>query len=425
MPFHCAKAVCATFCGPIAGALIPIFGPEFPSQCTSPNAPEYGRMAIDPSIVAESTREADLFRRMYANATSVASNNLLPHHLHQSQIHNHHYSHGAALPSPTSIPSPRLARRALPRYTSPHDYERERVGLDGWMRSKQVAGGPFGVDPEPEVHRGGPEAPALHHALNRGIPYSPLSPPRSSGNGGGWTVVNHTSHPALPSHSHSVSQPTSPYHPSAYYGSDLPHPHPHTYPGDVKGRPNPILSAIPSFGHSQRLDHHPLPHHQPSGFANHRLAPLSTSATWQHNNMSSFNIKRRAADDDYDRASDKSSPTTTVTTSTATSVSQAPEDHEERAATGGGSSSRSGAEKNAALLLMNLSVRDHHKGDARMGGGGGKVLLRGEDNQESQQQLVPRGCGPESMSMSPVSGAADGVSHGHGHRSKRRRATSM
>lgn len=56
MPFHCARAVCATFCYPIAGALIPIFGPSFPSQCRTPEDPLYQDMKIDPAVIQEATR---------------------------------------------------------------------------------------------------------------------------------------------------------------------------------------------------------------------------------------------------------------------------------------------------------------------------------------------------------------------------------
>ena len=75
MPYQCAKAVCATFCQRIAGALIPIFGPDFPSLCTPADTPEYSRMVIDPAIVAQATREAENFRRIYNNGrpTSIPS----------------------------------------------------------------------------------------------------------------------------------------------------------------------------------------------------------------------------------------------------------------------------------------------------------------------------------------------------------------
>lgn len=63
MPFSCAKAVCATFCHHIAPALVPIFGPDFPSICVLPEAPKHGRMIIDQSIVVAATAEAEVFRR--------------------------------------------------------------------------------------------------------------------------------------------------------------------------------------------------------------------------------------------------------------------------------------------------------------------------------------------------------------------------
>lgn len=69
MPYACALAVCATFCSHIAGALIPIFGPSFPSHCVPPEAPEHGRMIIDRSIVISATEEADAFRQQYSSFT--------------------------------------------------------------------------------------------------------------------------------------------------------------------------------------------------------------------------------------------------------------------------------------------------------------------------------------------------------------------
>ncbi|KAG5984325.1 hypothetical protein E4U55_005210 [Claviceps digitariae] len=58
MPYHCAKALCATFCHEISGALIPIFGPEFPSQCTSPASPRFGDMIISQQLIAEAIARA-------------------------------------------------------------------------------------------------------------------------------------------------------------------------------------------------------------------------------------------------------------------------------------------------------------------------------------------------------------------------------
>lgn len=465
MPFSCAKAVCATFCGSIASALIPIFGPDFPSQCISADSPDHGRMAINPTIVAESAREAELFRRMYANTNSVAVNSHLPSQQLQQppQLHlgngGHHYSlAGPPLPSPTSIPSPHLGRRALTvqqRYGPPQELERERLGLDERMRFKRCPGSPYGPDPEPEVHRG-PGTLSLHHQLGRGgVPYSPLSPPQSSGNGANGTMENHPlphsqprghshyqPHYSAPrpshQHSHSVSAPTSTYNPCTYRKSEFP------YPTSILGGqgPNPLLSAIPRFGrNSQHLEPHEKKTHP---FHGQRLPPIPTTTSWHINDAPpdlsntpippghNLNSKRRAADvlgdaadapyDEYD--SDKSSPTTTVTTNTSVSRASACREDEVDPEVPAGSSSTTGGDKFAASLLMNLSVRDHKD----VPGGGARVAV-GEDREKRQQRSardgaagasrVPRGCGAESMSMSPVSGTADG------HRSKRRRATSM
>ena len=65
MPYSCAKAVCATFCYHIAGALIPIFGPDFPSECLPPQSTDFGRMVIDRALVAEATRETEYMREIY------------------------------------------------------------------------------------------------------------------------------------------------------------------------------------------------------------------------------------------------------------------------------------------------------------------------------------------------------------------------
>jgi hypothetical protein len=69
MPYSCALAVCATFCSNIAGALIPIFGPDFPARCVPPEAPEFSRMIIDRSLVVAATDQAEAFRQHYSSFT--------------------------------------------------------------------------------------------------------------------------------------------------------------------------------------------------------------------------------------------------------------------------------------------------------------------------------------------------------------------
>lgn len=350
-------------------------------------------MAIDPAIVAESGREADMYRRVFANANAVNVNGHLP--LHPQQMH--HYSHGPALPSPTSIPSPRLARRGLHRHGSPYDYERDRVDFGGRVCFKRGLDSPHATESDPEIHIG-PETPSLPHAPHhRSMPYSPMSPPRSSG----WTVANHPGH----SHSSSSTSPNS-HHPNNFAEDFL-------YPGG----PNPLLSAIPRFSHVSRLDHYQTSQRLPP-------VPRTPAAAWTTS-------KRPAPDPeagpefDYDGQSESSSATTTVTTATTRASGGRERDHnnnrgrEEEVVLPSSvlphaAAATTGVEKNAALLLMNLSVRDHREvrcRDEREGGGGGGRAPEGD--------RLPRGCGQESMSMSPVSATPDG------HRSKRRRATSM
>lgn len=78
MPYECAKAVCATFCYNIAGALIPIFGPSFPSMCIPPGSPDYQRMVIDHRIVEDAVREADMSRKVQHHGLPSASLDRLP-----------------------------------------------------------------------------------------------------------------------------------------------------------------------------------------------------------------------------------------------------------------------------------------------------------------------------------------------------------
>lgn len=62
VPYSCARAVCATFCYPIAGALIPIFGSDFPQDCIKPDSPRYGRMDIDEKIINDAKFSVSAYR---------------------------------------------------------------------------------------------------------------------------------------------------------------------------------------------------------------------------------------------------------------------------------------------------------------------------------------------------------------------------
>ena len=73
MPYEAAQAVAATFCHPIRHALMPLFGPGFPSRCRSPDDPAFGRMVVDRAIVRRSTALAHEYRRMAQSAPQRAS----------------------------------------------------------------------------------------------------------------------------------------------------------------------------------------------------------------------------------------------------------------------------------------------------------------------------------------------------------------
>ncbi|KAL2148473.1 hypothetical protein VTH82DRAFT_2027 [Thermothelomyces myriococcoides] len=79
MPYSCAKAICATFCHKISGALIPLFGPQFPLECIPEKAPGHGRMVIDPEIVGRARRDtAALFRQNAALPSPRLSRSVSP-----------------------------------------------------------------------------------------------------------------------------------------------------------------------------------------------------------------------------------------------------------------------------------------------------------------------------------------------------------
>lgn len=65
VPYRCARALCATFCYDIAGALIPLFGHGFPAECTPPESPYFGDMVIGQHLVAASKMEAEACRNTH------------------------------------------------------------------------------------------------------------------------------------------------------------------------------------------------------------------------------------------------------------------------------------------------------------------------------------------------------------------------
>ncbi|PHH83178.1 hypothetical protein CDD82_3225 [Ophiocordyceps australis] len=75
MPYQCARAVCATFCFEIAGALIPLFGPDFPAACRPPDSQMFGEMTISNRLIASATVEAKASRQAHGLDKAASAGN--------------------------------------------------------------------------------------------------------------------------------------------------------------------------------------------------------------------------------------------------------------------------------------------------------------------------------------------------------------
>lgn len=187
MPYDCAKAVCATFCYQIAGALIPLFGPDFPSKCVPEGAPGFRRMVIDPAIVAQAKKEA-------------------------AQLCQFPRSSSGPLPSPT--PSRHISPRPsqpLMRSNDPYNYRRAEY-------ERQMLLSPYGRDSDLD-YRAAPAPEPYAKNIYGGIPPLRTIPSGGSGSRGppstavraslqsprGWKAVNH--HPYAHSYYTSRSVP--------------------------------------------------------------------------------------------------------------------------------------------------------------------------------------------------------------------------
>ncbi|KAI1766251.1 hypothetical protein GGR53DRAFT_528923 [Hypoxylon sp. FL1150] len=338
MPFQCAKAVCATFCHHIAGALIPIFGPDFPSLCTPSESPDYGRMVIDPEIVHRCTRDAEHFRRVYSNAiTSSGSGRLSPPRdrrpmyrnsyvdspKHMSNTHRHHpvrktiVSHaGYDSPYATDTDSDLSPVAAEHRVTAEH---RSMAPRDRY----------FSSIPPPHPH-----PPPLG------------APPRYASSG--WTPAN-------------VPPPPPP--PPPYSEAPGPSPWLSAVPRFTTADHLPPYQPSPRHHHHHHHNHHPTQYYRPPGRGGTKRSAEQIEAEERESEYESDRIGgRHCIELPANRNKSSTSTATTTATSTATNTP----------ALRGGSIAHDkppgcdtpipGADKNAALLLMNLSVRDFRCG---------------------------------------------------------------
>ncbi|KAI1487176.1 hypothetical protein F5X96DRAFT_687343 [Biscogniauxia mediterranea] len=362
MPYQCAKAVCATFCHNIAGALIPIFGPDFPSICTPSEAPEYSRMIIDPAIVVQSTREAEYFRRQYNNHGSTNSNN--------NMVITSSSSPGGRI-------SPKRDRRL---FRSPFD----DIGHQPRSRIRKT---PYATDTDSDISPATTDRSGMSYEHHQRLMHSPIPPPTFTS----WTpanVIPHHSHP----HSHYETSGPSPWLtavPRFTTTAHLPPPPPPPPPP----APAPAYPSPHSHAHSRSHLHHKQ-YHYPQQHQKQQTQTTQTQ-TWRSNGISSSNDssnsnnKRSPSHIDHGSSphTHNSAPTPTPTPNPnhdnrSHQMSMAAAIGTEGGGGGGGSSGEKnqkghdahetvnkpallGADKNAALMLMKLSVQD-----ARGTGGG-------------------------------------------------------
>ncbi|KAI2618811.1 hypothetical protein GGR54DRAFT_648049 [Hypoxylon sp. NC1633] len=373
MPYHCAKAVCATFCHNIAGALIPIFGPDFPLLCTPSESPEYSRMMIDPAIVLQSTREAEHFRRVYSNSITSSAGS------------------GRA--------SPPRDRRALfrPPYDDPrqnHSHYARRHPIRKTFAAPTGCDSPYATDTDSDISPTVPDRGGMSSHRDHHFHYPPVAPQPQQ-------QQPPPPHPPLAS---SLRPTSSGWTPANLV---LQHHHPYDTPG-----PSPWLSAVPRFttlAHLSSSSHHHHHHHPPPQHQ-HQHQPWrgssKRSAEHVEADYEQDHSRRRAGAGAGGRGDEASSSMISSRRATAkdshphptlppiitnpreggfsnnNNTSNGNNTDSNGGGTGSSSSSKPladpttvlGADKNAALLLMNLSVRDTRGGRA----GGGGVLTSSE-----------------------------------------------
>ncbi|KAL1871031.1 hypothetical protein VTK73DRAFT_2340 [Phialemonium thermophilum] len=355
MPYSCARAVCATFCYHIAGALIPIFGPTFPSECLPPNSSNYGRMVIDHSIIVEATREAEMFRRAHTSR--------LPSGLR-------------AIGSPRSRPQEGRSLRMPEQYGSGGPYRRPLRHSRAWGTDR-----PYETDAENDTPSGSEPLPTLFGPPP--CPFSPRSSFRVPAKASGWTAVNHQ-------HRHQQEHHRLPTLQTNLSGEE-----PSDYPGA-----HPWLSAVPRSGLPRASPLSPQGGH----VQEHRAAPTSAFVKSSHEDVN--DVKAASPyDEQYDGGDsmvDGSEPATPSSASPTTAPALAPilfspppsrreagslqgeiwgadflpkpslrdSDSTVRHARTDNGRARVNSEKDAAIMLLNLSMVGNEKDKKRKQGHG-------------------------------------------------------
>ncbi|KAK4462265.1 hypothetical protein QBC42DRAFT_201724 [Cladorrhinum samala] len=322
MPYDCAKAVCATFCYQIAGALIPLFGPDFPSKCVPEGAPGFRRMVIDPAVVAQAKREA-------------------------AQLCQFPRSSSGPLPSPT--PSRHISPRPPQRSMRSNDsYNHRRAEYE-----RQMLLSPYGPDSDLD-YRAAPGREPYARNIYGGVPPLRTFPGGGGGSRGppstavraslqsprGWKTVNH--HTYAPAHYANRSVP-------------FPDDNPHQMLENVSSR---WLTAVPRspspFGQGRR----PLPgqyrttlHPEPRTAVGTLPRPGSIMEHESKNNRPKDNTDD--TDDNHDngrRSQTNPAPSPSHTSESSSPSLSSPSPSSPVSAT----TKRPAVEEDAAMMLMQL-----------------------------------------------------------------------
>ncbi|EAQ87314.1 hypothetical protein CHGG_03933 [Chaetomium globosum CBS 148.51] len=254
MPYSCAKAVCATFCHEIAGALIPLFGPNFPFECIPKKSHGYGRMSISPEIVERARNDAIAL-----------------------------FKPAAALPSPrpSRSVSPLPSRRST-RTTEPYDYHSDY--------DRRPLPSPY-TDTDVDCHRMSERH--GHRVLAMAPPcISEPRPPMDSA-----AVPTPQSSPAWTA----VNRPP-PQTSTIYHDRGISHLHEELLNLNVTATANPWLSAVPrspilgAASNTSNWQSHQPRSHYPNHYQHTRDTPpplASTSLLEQGITLAPLRLKRR------------------------------------------------------------------------------------------------------------------------------------
>ncbi|KAI0516726.1 hypothetical protein F5B22DRAFT_655908 [Xylaria bambusicola] len=345
MPYQCARAVCATFCHNISGALIPIFGPDFPALCTQVDAPEYSRMVIDPAIVMQSTREAEYYRHLYSNTTNVGSaskndNGNRPSPKRDLRVHRPYYDGGERQQHRHRVRKPGISTPRSDNSTYTTDTEGEISPIV--ERTSLVSDLPHYQHPR-----------SLHSPTTALIPS--LRESHAGSSSSGWTPANilHAPTHLRQSSEYQASGP-NPWLSAIPRFTTASHIQTVTYPSANASR-STRFQPYPGTQPSSQPQPHPQTYHHHTNTARGQLpSPLDIPPKLNTTSPSS-RTKRPASqiEDHRDHRHDASQ--SQVVQHYRTNKSSHVENRSIRVTE---DDKATGADKKAALLLMNLSVRE-------------------------------------------------------------------